>query len=86
MPEISRFLGIVIKMFYDDHAPPHFHAYYGHYEASFDIESLAILRGELPARIRGFIVEWAASKQPQLRANWKSLRDEQTYKKIEPLV
>lgn len=86
MPEISRFLGIVIKMFYDDHEPPHFHAYYSGHEASFDIESLAVLQGELPARIRGYVVEWASEQQPKLRANWKSLRDDQTFKKIEPLV
>jgi hypothetical protein len=86
MPEICRFLGIVIKMFFDDHSPPHFHAYYGEYEASFTIESLQLLEGYLPPRIKGLVIEWASSKQEPLLANWKSLRKNQTYKKIEPLI
>lgn len=86
MPEICRFLGIVIKMFYDDHSPPHFHAYYGGYGASFAIESLTVLEGNLPPRIKGLVIEWASLKQGPLLANWKSLRKDQTYKKIEPLV
>lgn len=86
MPEISRFLGIVIKMFHDDHAPPHFHAYYCEYEASFSIDSLTLMEGKLPPRIKGLVIEWASAHQDALRANWKSLRKNQTYKKIEPLV
>lgn len=86
MPEISRFLGIIIKMFYDDHAPPHFHAYYGEYEASFSIESLTVLEGRLPPRVKGLVIEWASTKQGPLLTNWKSLRKDQTFKKIEPLV
>ena len=46
MPEICRFYGIVIKMFFDDHAPPHFHAEYGEYEGVFDIQTQAIIRGQ----------------------------------------
>ncbi len=61
MPEISRFLGIVIKMFFDDHSPPHFHAYYGDSEASFSIDSLTILKGNLPPRIKGLVIEWASN-------------------------
>jgi len=59
MPEISRFFGIVIKMFVDDHNPPHFHAFYGEYEALTDISSLAIFAGRLPPRVVGLVMEWA---------------------------
>ena len=50
MPEISRFFGIVIRMFYNDHAPPHFHASYGDREALIEIETLGVYRGDLPLR------------------------------------
>lgn len=59
MPEISRFLGIVIRMFYGDHNPPHFHAIYGDYDASFSIETLEMIEGRLPPRVKGLIIEWA---------------------------
>ncbi len=56
MPEISRFFGIVIKMFFDDHNPPHFHAEYGDSEALIDIRSLSVFAGRLPPRVcRGFL-------------------------------
>ncbi|MDE3046030.1 MAG: DUF4160 domain-containing protein [Verrucomicrobiota bacterium] len=86
MPEISRFLGIVIKMFFDDHNPPHFHAAYGDFAAAIDIASLKILEGELPPRIKGLVVEWASLHQKDLLTNWDSLRKTQRYKKIDPLV
>jgi hypothetical protein len=50
MPEISRFYGIVIKMFFDDHNPPHFHAFYGEYEVLVNINSLAVFAGNLPPK------------------------------------
>ena len=88
MPEISRFLGIVIKMFYNDHNPPHFHAVYGDYEASFSIETLEVIKGELPARVKGLVVEWATLYEKELMQNWKSLtkKENQSFKKIKPLV
>ena len=52
MPEICRFYGIIIRMYYDDHNPPHFHAVYGDDEASVNINTLAIFSGSLPARVR----------------------------------
>jgi hypothetical protein len=52
MPEISRFFGIVIKMFWDDHNPPHFHAFYGDEQALIDINSLSVFAGRPPARIK----------------------------------
>ena len=86
MPEISRFLGIVIKMFFEDHAPPHFHAVYGNYEAAFSIHSLKMLEGNLPPRVKGLVVEWASLHQEQLMENWELLRKTQKFKKIEPLA
>ncbi len=59
MPEISRFFGIVIKMFFDDHNPPHFHAEYGGDLALIDIRTLAVFSGRLPPRVTGLVIEWA---------------------------
>lgn len=58
MPEVSRFFGIVISMFYNDHPPPHFHARYGGQKGLVAIESLTLLRGSLPPRVLGLVVEW----------------------------
>jgi hypothetical protein len=70
MPEISRFLGIVITMFFGDHAPPHFHARYGDHKATFMIDPVSLLTGELPARVVALVTEWAVLHQDELRANW----------------
>lgn len=88
MPELSRFLGIVIRMFYDDHAPPHFHAIYGDYDASLSIESLEVIEGKLPARVKGLVVEWATLHQKELMENWKLVTkiENPSFKKIKPLV
>jgi hypothetical protein len=59
MPEISRFLGIIVAMFYNDHVPPHFHARYGEHKVEIAIESIAILAGSLPPRALGLLMEWA---------------------------
>jgi len=59
MPEICRFFGIVVKMFFGDHSPPHFHAYYGEHEALIDIHNLSIFAGRLPPRAIGLVMEWA---------------------------
>lgn len=66
MPEVSRFYGIVIKIFYDDHNPPHFHAEYGEYEMLVNINTLAIMGGRLPARALGMVSEWASLHQQEL--------------------
>ncbi len=71
MPEISRFFGIVVKMFYNDHQPPHFHAEYAGSEALVVIESLEIYRGELPRRALALVLEWAALHRDELRENWR---------------
>lgn len=88
MPEISRFLGIVIKMFYGDHSPPHFHAVYGDYDASFSIETLEVMEGKLPPRVKGLVIEWATQHQDELMENWRLItkKDKQSFKPIKPLV
>lgn len=86
MPEISRFLGIVIRMFPLEHNPPHFHAVYNNYEAQFSIDPLEIMGGNLPPRIHGIIIEWALLHKEELMDNWNKLRNEKSIKKIKPLV
>ena len=67
MPEVSRFYGIVVRIFYDDHNPPHLHAEYGEHEVLININTLAILGGSLPARALGMVTEWASLHQQELR-------------------
>jgi len=86
MPEICRFLGIVIKMFFEDHNPPHFHVVYGDREAVFSIDSLKILEGDLPPRVKGLVIEWASLNQTDLRKNWELVTKHQKFKKMKPLV
>ncbi len=85
MPEVSRFYGIVIKMFFDDHNPPHFHAQYSGQEAIVDIRTLAIISGRLPARAIGLVAEWAALHQSELLSSWGRAKSMQPPLKIDPL-
>lgn len=85
MPEISRFFGIVIKMFFDDHALPHFHAEYAESYAEIDIRTLAVLHGDLPGRALGLVIEWARAHQEELLINWDLVRDQRPPRKIPPL-
>jgi hypothetical protein len=85
MPEICRFYGIIIAMFYSDHAPPHFHIRYGEYKAIVNIENLTVIRGHLPPRALGMVIEWAVQRQDMLRENWKLASSLSTLKKIKPL-
>jgi hypothetical protein len=85
VPEISRFFGIVIKMFYNDHRVPHFHAEYGEHKATFAIESLGLLAGKLPTRQHLFVVEWALAHQTELLADWDLARGRQPLIPVAPL-
>lgn len=71
MPRISAFFGITIYMYFRDHAPPHFHAFYGDDEAQIEIESGRILKGKVPARAYGLIMEWLVLRRPDLRRAWE---------------
>jgi len=85
MPEISRFFGIVIKMYYNEHQPPHFHAEYGEYGVELSIETLDVIAGKLPRRVLGLVLEWAAEHRDELRENWNQARTHEILYKIEPL-
>ncbi len=84
MPEISRFLGIVIRMYYRDHAPPHFHATYGDYEITVEIET-GVTEGRFPRRALTAVLEWSADHQGELRDNWERARREESLAAIDPL-
>jgi len=86
MPEICRFLGIVIAMYYKEHHPPHFHAKYGEYRASFSIEELKIIEGNMPKRIISLVLEWAFEHRAELMENWERVKRKEQLKSIEPLV
>ena len=85
MPEICRFYGIVIKMFWSDHPPPHFHVEYGSYQAVIAIKTLGLLYGSLPARALGMTVEWAAARQKELMELWRLAENNQPLRSLEPL-
>ena len=85
MPVVSRFYGISIYFYTSDHFPPHFHAVYGEFEASFVIETCEILDGEVPPRIRRLITEWATMYQGELMDNWHRARTRQEILPITPL-
>jgi hypothetical protein len=85
MPEISRFYGIVIKMYYSDHAPPHFHAEYGEQELIVGIAPITILAGSAPPRVRSMVLEWAALNQQALQQNWDRCRHAQPPESVTPL-
>jgi hypothetical protein len=85
LPQVSTFYGIVIRMFYNDHAPPHFHAEYGSDEAIYEIATLIVLRGSLPRRAHALVVEWATLRRGNLQANWDLARAHQPLVVIDPL-
>ena len=85
MPEISRFFGIVIAMYYDDHAPPHFHAINGSEKAEIRIDPLGVLKGRLSPRALSLVMEWAALHQAELLEDWNLRAAGQMPNKIEPL-
>jgi Domain of unknown function (DUF4160) len=85
MPEVCRFYGIIIKMYFGDHHPLHFHAEYGDDEALISIHTLGVIQGTLPPRILGMVVEWAALHREELLANWQKAKDLEPLDKIDPL-
>ena len=85
MPELCRFLGVVIYINFGDHPPPHVHVQYGGSEALIDIEAIALSEGWLPPRIRRAVLDWARVRQPELRAAWDRARQYQHPDRIAPL-
>lgn len=85
MPEISRFLGIVIAMFYNEHRPPHFHAKYGEHQITMNIESGEIMEGYFPRRALGLVREWHSIHKDELLEDWQLIESRKPLKKIPPL-
>jgi Domain of unknown function (DUF4160) len=88
MPRISSFYGITISIYYDEsHHPgrPHFHAFYGGATASFDIETLAVIVGELPPRACRLVIEWGSKHRRELQENWRRACEHRSLRQIEPL-
>ena len=85
MPTISSFYGILIRMFFNDHAPPHFHAEYGEFKATIDIKTLSVLSGTLPRRALDLVLDWAYNHQVELLEDWNLCMSKQQPKYIEPL-
>jgi len=83
--EVSRFFGIIIAMYYNDHSPPHFHAKYGGEQASLRIDNGAILEGSLGARTVRLVEEWRALHEAELLEDWTRAQARQPLNKIEPL-
>ena len=85
MPTISTFFGIVITMYWREHEPAHFHARYGEFEAIIGIEMLQPLRGSLPKRALGLVLEWATQHRAELMEDWRLCRANQMPRPIQPL-
>ena len=85
MPKISEFFGISIYMYFEDHAPPHFHAHYAEFEALIRIDDFSVLRGSLPPRALGLVVEWAGLRKRELAEAWRQAQARQTLSKVLPL-
>jgi hypothetical protein len=86
MPEICRFLGISIIMYFNDHNPPHYHVKYNEFRAILEIGTSRVMEGELPPRVLGLVVEWAGLHSAELLEDWELIRTAGTYKQIAPLV
>jgi len=84
MPEISRFHGIVVRMFHDDHGPPHFHAQYAEYAVKVDIPS-GVVEGRFPPRALRQLLLWYHRRKPQLLEDWRLVSDRKKPRSIPPL-
>ncbi len=86
MPTISIFYGIIIQMFWNEHAPPHFHARYENYKVSINIHTFEVLNGKMPRRALSLILEWALLNREKLLEDWELCQKNQQPKKISPLT
>ena len=85
MPEVSRFFGIVVAMYYSDHVPPHFHARYGDHEVRVEISSGRLLSGSMPPRALRLLGEWLALHRAELLENWQLAATRKPLRSIAPL-
>lgn len=86
MPRLSQFYGIAIYMYYRDHAPPHFHAIYGEFEAAFEIATGTILAGQLPRRARALVEDWLTAHRAEVQQDWDLAAANQPLLPVPPLV
>jgi Domain of unknown function (DUF4160) len=82
MPTISIFFGIVIQMYWRDHAPPHVHAFYQGFEALVEIETGEIIRGRLPPAAAVLVRSWVLARRDALRDNWRRGRERLPFEKV----
>jgi hypothetical protein len=82
---VSRFFGILIRMFFNEHAPPHFHAEYGEFRATINIRTLSVQEGRLPRRALELVLDWAELHQADLLNNWDQCQQHQAPDPIAPL-
>ena len=85
MPTISRFMGIVVAMFFDDHGPPHFHARHAEGSAKVRVDTVEVMDSTLPRRQLRLVLAWAELHQDELLENWRLARQGETLREIEPL-
>jgi hypothetical protein len=85
MPEICRFMGIVIRMYFSDHPTPHFHAKYAEHSATIGVAPVGVLAGRLPPRVLALVVEWASVHEEELFENWTRARRNLPLLRIAPL-
>ncbi len=85
MPEISRFFGIVVAMYYNDHEPPHFHVRYGPQKGRFAVDDARLMDGDVSRRVAGLVTEWANEHREELRREWELARTRQPLFPIAPL-
>ena len=82
MPTIAYFYGIAIRMYFEDHSPPHFHAIYAGHEAFVSIATGDILEGNLPKNAARLVKEWTLARQSLLMDNWDNARNGEPLKKV----
>jgi len=85
VPAISAFYGIIVRMFFNEHVPPHFHAEYAEFKIEIEIETLRVMRGGLPRRAQALVLEWAALHRDELMADWALCWQHQQPQQIQPL-
>lgn len=85
MPELCRFYGIRITIYFDDHLPSHFHAEYGEYEAVFSIEDGTLLNGKLPSTAKKLVNKWYKLQKENIEKAWDCIQNDKVFEKIPPL-
>jgi len=85
MPVISTFLGIIVRIYHDDHAPPHVHVQYGEFEAIVEISTGRMLGGRLPPRVKRILVEWLRARRSAVAKAWAIARRHGTPPRVRPL-